>query len=729
MPRGVRKKEPAQGSLFEGTAAKVPDFDPTTVQPRRRKAAEVEVVPVTEAKPKKKGKVPKAPAGPIVFKPADWVATPVNKLPSWEGQKIVSLDTETCDPLIKKLGCGSLREGSFICGYSFAFEDGRAFYVPLRHEGGGNVNPEHALAYLKDQAKTYAGELLGANLAYDVSFLLVQGVWFKNVRHYRDIQIADPLLYELHYSYSLDNIAKRMGLEGKDETLLQAAAQEYGLNPKADLWRMPAGYVGPYGERDVLLPLEVYQKQKTLMEAQDLGSIFDLESEVLPVLVKMRHRGVRIDERQLEKVERYSLEEESKALAKVYHLTGEKIELGNVFKANILAPILAKVGIKVPKTSTGKPSIKKDDMVKYRHPVADTINWARRVNKLRTTFANSIREHMINGRIHCNFNQIAMESADGDQRGARYGRLSCSQPNLQQQPSKDEFASMWRSIYIPEPGAIWACNDYSQQEPRWTTHFAAVCKLPKAAEAAKEYREDPNTDNHDMMAKLTGLERKKAKNIYLGLCYGEGGAKLCKDIGLPTRWQLVIGSGYDRRSYFFETKADCSAAAKGYIMEKKFAYECAGEEGQKILNTFDEKAPFIRMLAKMVQKKADSCGFIKTILGRKLHFEMREDLSGYDWTYKALNRLIQGSSADQGKRAAVLLDRELSNEFYCQLQVHDEFDGSVESPKHAVMAAEIMRECVQACVPFKVDTELGPSWGEITKYEPWMMDRVLRGRS
>jgi len=108
---------------------------------------------------------------------------------------------------------------------------------------------------------------------------------------------------------------------------------------------------------------------------------------------------------------------------------------------------------------------------------------------------------------------------------------------------------------------------------------------------------------------------------------------------------------------------------------------------------------------------------------------MREDLSGYDWTYKALNRLIQGSSADQGKRAAVLLDRELSNEFYCQLQVHDEFDGSVESPKHAVMVAEIMRECVQACVPFKVDTELGPSWGEITKYEPWMMDRVLRGRS
>jgi DNA polymerase I-like protein with 3'-5' exonuclease and polymerase domains len=321
---------------------------------------------------------------------------------------------------------------------------------------------------------------------------------------------------------------------------------------------------------------------------------------------------------------------------------------------------------------------------------------------------------MINGRIHCTFNQIARETEGGDQKGARYGRLSCVDPNLQQQPARDEFAAMWRSIYIPEEGAVWGCLDYSQQEPRWTTHFSALMGLPKAEEAARRYREDPTTDNHTMMAELTGLPRKQAKGIYLGLCYGEGGAKLCDDLGLPTRWAVSVSIGRGKREvHYAETQHEAMAKRTELSMQdgaETFMWRAAGEEGQQILNTFDNRAPFIKKLAKEAEKRAKQKGYITTLSGRRLHFP--EGMGGgYDWTHKALNRLIQGTSADQTKSALVAADAE---GYYLQLQVHDEFDGSFGSVAEAKACAKIMSEIIpNTQVPFKVDVEMGPSWGQI----------------
>jgi DNA polymerase I-like protein with 3'-5' exonuclease and polymerase domains len=277
---------------------------------------------------------------------------------------------------------------------------------------------------------------------------------------------------------------------------------------------------------------------------------------------------------------------------------------------------------------------------------------------------------------------------------------------MQQQPARDEFAKMWRSIYIPEEGSLWAACDYSQQEPRWTTHFAAVMKLQGAPEAAQAYWDDPNLDNHTFMADLTGLPRKQAKNIYLGLCYGEGGAKLCHDLGLPTRWAFSRGKGRERRLDFFATREEAFAARAEE--GEGFVFQAAGEEGQQILDTFDGRAPFIRKLAKAAERRAKERGFIITAGGRRLHFPQRDDGS-YDWAHKALNRLIQGTSADQTKRAVVELDRA---GHYLQLQVHDEVDGSVANKEEGEAMATIMREAMPAKVPFRVDVEIGPSWGE-----------------
>jgi DNA polymerase I-like protein with 3'-5' exonuclease and polymerase domains len=340
--------------------------------------------------------------------------------------------------------------------------------------------------------------------------------------------------------------------------------------------------------------------------------------------------------------------------------------------------------------------------------VARAISRARKVNKVRTTFAASVRTHAVRGRVHCTFNQLRKSSDDGsggsesgETEGAAFGRLSCVDPNLQQQPARDpELGPMWRAVYVPDDGKIWCANDYSQQEPRWAVSYAerltaemyscggALCTLEQgrktleaAHRAAEAYRNDPSTDNHQMMADMAGIKRKDAKEIYLGLTYGMGGAKLSRKLGLPTKW--------------IDTK-------------RRGKVEVAGDEGAVLLALFDEKVPFLKLLAKRLERDAGRRGWIQTEGGRKCHFPRNHEDTGYDWAHKALNRLIQGVSGDQTKTALVELD---AAGYYIQLQVHDEIDGSVENAEEANAMAGVMVRALPSTVPSKVDTELGSSWG------------------
>lgn len=642
-----------------------------------------------------------------LFEPESaWRPPALIDLPSWSGARRVALDTETRDHHLKELGIG-VRRGGYITGISFAIEDGPSHYLPIRHEGGDNLDERGVLSYVGEQLRGFQGDIVGANLAYDLDYLLEEGIEFNSEIKFRDVQVADPLIYELHDKFSLQAIAERQGLPGKQEDKLREAARAFGVDPKNGMWRLPARYVGEYAEGDATLPLLILRRQERMIEDQELWDIWNLETSVLPVLVRMRRRGVAVDMERLRAIEEWSLTEEAEALRRVEHESGVRVAIGDVWKAGAIAPALEAIGIRLTKTSTGQPQIDKDVLSGVNHPVADALAWARKVNKLRTTFAASVRRYETKGRIHCTYNQIAREDEKGDMKGARYGRLSCVDPNLQQQPSRDEFAARWRSIYRPDEGMLWCTNDYSQQEPRWTTHFAAVMGLERAREAAQAYHDDPTLDNHQFMAELTGLPRKYAKCVYLGVCYGEGGAKLCRDLDLPTRWALAgKWSGGKRELDFFPTKEETLAArherGSGYM------FEAAGEEGQVILDTFDARAPFIKKLAKEAEAQAKSRGYVKTVAGRRLRFPQRADGS-FDWAHKALNRVIQGSSADQTKEALVELDRQGYN---IQLQVHDEIDCSVASVEEGKAIASVMRTVRLAEVPFRVDTEIGPSWGE-----------------
>jgi DNA polymerase I-like protein with 3'-5' exonuclease and polymerase domains len=634
----------------------------------------------------------------------DWTPTPVNQLPSWAGAKRVAVDIETHDPKLKELGPG-VRRGGYICGISFAIEDGPAHYLPVRH-AEGNLDQELVFRYLRDQCEVFKGIIVGANIQYDLDYLWEQKIPMGVGNKIRDVQIAEPLIDELEFSYSLDNIAARRGIPGKYKDVLDAACAAYGK--KTSMVHIPAKYVGEYAEQDVRLPLALMRRQEKDIDDQNLWQIFDLESRLTPVLVKMRRRGVLVDLDRLDQVEKWTHEQQ--ALAVVEANRGKaQIHVSEVNEAEAVAQFLIKSGISesfIPKTpKTNKFSIKNEFLMGIKTPEAAAIVRARKMSKIRTTFVESVRKHQVNGRIHTTFNQLRMTSDSaigdtGDDSGARYGRLSSTDPNLQQQPgAKDpEIGKIWRSIYIPEHGMKWAALDYSQQEPRMIVHYADLCGCEKANEAAERYRNDPNTDNHTLMAQLIAgqpatwkpskKERTEAKIIFLGLAYSMGGGKLARSLGLPTCWK---------------ESSDGSS------------YEAAGPEAQIILDNFHNGVPFIKELNKLITKRINEKGFIRTVLGRVCHFKMipmekrRNKWDIYEESRKGLNKLAQGSSADQTKKAVLDCD-DAGHEL--QLQVHDELDLSVWDYDHAKKVATIMENCVPLRVPSKVDIEIAANWGD-----------------
>ena len=656
------------------------------------------------AKRKKKQVEVNALQMPLFTASSDWRPPQLGDLPSWKGAPRIGLDIETFDPHLKKTG-PSVRTGGFICGMSFALQGDRAYYLPLRHFGGDNVPHDQAMFYLKSQAAAFTGEVVTANGQYDLDYLAQVGITFPKAKAFRDIQIADPLIYELHDSYSLDSVLTRWGFDGgKSENMLKKAARDFGIDPKAEMWKLPARYVGPYAEGDVDRLCELIQKQEAELRRQDLWNVYELESKLQPILLGMRRRGVRVDLDKLAQVEEMAKKAELNDAAELQRRTGVLCGLGDVNKKKTTAAMLTSIGIKFKQTATGQPQIDKALLEQVDHPVADLITHARKSNKIRTTFCKSVRDHMVDGRIHTTFNQLRSTGKYGSESGAKYGRLSCSNPNMQQQPARDpEYAKLWRSIYVPDEGTpYWMAADYSQQEPRMLVHFAEIVGLTGARAAAEAYRNDPTTDNHSMMTRMIWPEmrgvdpkdpqfvqlRKHAKTIFLGLCYGMGSGKLAIDLGLPAI-----------------TKRRRNGSA----------YLVAGPEGQRLLDLFKSKVPYVGKMSDKCETRAAQRGYIRTLSGRKCRFPAAANGLGFDWTFKALNRLIQGSSADQTKTAMVALAE--AGHDVLQLQVHDEVCQGVHSIDEARSIANIMETCVDLRVPSKVDIEIGPNWGEAVEID------------
>ena len=426
----------------------------------------------------------------------------------------------------------------------------------------------------------------------------------------------------------------------------------------------------------------------------------DLESALSPVLDEMRWRGVRVD---LDRADEYNTRftlEENNLLHELQKDTGFDM---NPWSPDDLVRVFDSLGVSYPTTEKGNPSFEGEwlESMGDAHPTSAKIAKYRRLNKMRRDFIEGgVLRWQISGRIHGQIHALRR-----DDYGTRSGRLSYSNPNLQQIPYRNAFwRGIIRSLYLPEEGAGWLRADYSQQEPRFGIHYAAKRGLPGAKEAAERYRRDPGTDFHTMVSELIkeisgrDIERFPAKTINLGLDYGMGVKKLAAQLGMTY------------------------------------------EEAKPIFADYHRAVPFKRRLRDEATQRAADRGWIRTFLGRRAHFDKWNPIDwdvrreyGYRaypfdearelwpheplcraYTHKAYNRLIQGSAADMTKKAMIDL---YDSGYVAHIQIHDELNFSTYDMDQVKDIKSIMEGCVELLVPIITDIEMGPNWGELRNYE------------
>jgi DNA polymerase I-like protein with 3'-5' exonuclease and polymerase domains len=484
------------------------------------------------------------------------------------------------------------------------------------------------------------------------------------------------------------------------------AAHQHGVDAKAEMWKLPAGRVAEYAEMDASLTLRLWHVLHKKLIEDDCERILDVELSLLPMIFEMRRRGVKVDVSKAEQTKTFLEGKEKKLLKEIKDDSDIHLEPWN---AKSLAMVFDNLGLSYQRTAkSDAPSFTKHFLKTHDHPIARKILEVREYNKANTTFVDTILNHQYKGRIHCQFNQLR-----SDEGGTVSGRFSSSNPNLQQVPSRHpEIKSLIRGLFVPEEGCRWGSFDYSAQEPRWLMHYASLTPATRDNERVKEivdlYQKD-DLDFHQLVADMAGVERNHAKTINLGIMYGMGIGKLAQTLG-----------------------------------DIPFA------EAKSLRNEYDEKIPFIRGLASAVMDIASKRAEIRTLLGRKCRFPMRE-LKGYskeykkpihadkleerwvdvlntpieerdkNWAsmnperyqvafvYKALNRLIQASAADQTKQAMKdCMDRG----HWPMLTVHDELCFSIESDEQVTEIKKVMETCAPGLtIPSKVDVGLGENWG------------------
>ena len=602
--------------------------------------------------------------------------------PNVKGIQQVAVDLETYDPEIKNLGGGWATNKGFVVGVAVSFE-GFDGYFPVRHERGGNFSEEEVKKWLRQLFKEDP-IVVCHNAVYDLGWLRRWGV-DCNVTKVYDTLIAAPLVDENRFSYSLNNLSKDYLGERKQGNILEDFGKEHGFKAIENMHLVPVEYAGIYAEQDTRLTLKLWEFLRIEIQKQGLTDVFNLETDLLRLLLEMRWKGVRVDLDRAEKTKKFFKSEEEKIYNNIKKETGISIDASDIYTAASLQKIFDKLGEKYELTEKNKQAkISNTLMKESANPLIQSISVAREYNKAHTTFIDSFLKHNVDGRIHAEINQLK-----GEYGGTVSGRLSMNNPNLQQVPARNEaIGPKIRSLFLPEEGEKWASLDYSQQEPRLLVHYAKKHGLEGADTLIKFFHE--GKDFHQVTADMAQISRKEAKTIGLGLMYGMGIAKLAASLDISPEQAKALKEKYNNNVHF--------------------------------LNNIIIKAT----------RYTEQYGYITTLLGRRCRFELYENKDFSDkrvmsyenakktwgWneikragTYRALNRLIQGSAADQTKKAMVNLWKDVG--VIPMIQIHDELNVSVANETQVKEIKEIMESAVELHVPVKCDAEIGDNWGEI----------------
>ena len=605
----------------------------------------------------------------------EWVKP--EEFPDLRQANTIAIDLETWDPDLKSMGSGSVIGNGKVVGIAVAV-DGYSGYFPFDHEGGGNLEKSKVIQWFRDVCECPADKVFH-NAMYDVCWIRKMGIKING--RIVDTMIAASLVNENRFRFDLNSLGWDYCGKGKNETELKAAANEWGVDPKADMWKLPSMYVGNYAERDAELTLDLWKVLQKELSDQDLGAIFELETDLFPCLVDMRFLGVKVDVQRAHELKRDLTLSEEMLLHKIKKETGQDIQ---IWAARSIAKVFDQLKLPYARTvKTNAPSFTKNFLSSHQHPLVRTIAEARELNKAHTTFIDTIIRYQHCDRIHAGINQIRSDNG-----GTVTGRFSYSNPNLQQIPARNkDLGPLIRSLFVPESGCEWGCFDYNQQEPRLVVHYASLDQDASVFNVKNAYNEG-DADFLTIVAKMADIPRLQAKTINLGLFYGMGKAKLQAELGVSR------------------------------------------EKAEELFSIYHARVPFVKSLMKSVSNRAQHRGQIRTLLGRLCRFHLWEPNSfgmhkalpfneavqehgpgiRRAYTYKALNKLIQGSAADMTKKSMLELYKE---GIIPHIQIHDELDISVESDKQAKRIIEIMESAVDLEIPNKVDYESGKNWGDI----------------
>ena len=571
--------------------------------------------------------------------------------------KILSLDTETTgiEPMDAEL-----------VGLSFSIAENQAFYVPIPSD------QEKALNIVNEFREVYENEnslKVGQNIKYDMIILENYGVRVKGplfdtmIAHYvlqPELRHGMDYLAEIYLNYQTIHIEELIGAKGKNQKNMR------DLDPEL---------VYRYASEDADVTLKLKNILEKELKKNDVDRLFyDIEMPLVPVLVNIERNGVLLDTDALKQSSIYFTNQMDQIEQEIYQLAGEKFNVASPKQVGELLFDKLKIVDKAKKTKTGQYVTSEEvlESLRHKHPIVEKILEYRGLKKLLGTYIDAL-PLLINprtGRVHTSFNQTVTST----------GRLSSSNPNLQNIPIRDENGKEIRKAFIPDPGSLFFSADYSQIELRIMAHLSEDNNMIDAfqsdhdihaATAAKIYKVDIAEVGSDM--------RRKAKTANFGIIYG------ISVFGLAERMNV------DRK------------------------------EAKELIDGYFETYPGVRAYMDKSIQVAQEKGYVETIFHRKRFLpdinSRNSVVRGYA-ERNAINAPIQGSAADIIKVAMARIYERFQTEGIKAkmiLQVHDELNFSVpldEKDKVQEIVIEEMEHAYKMRVPLKADCGWGKNWLE-----------------
>lgn len=576
-----------------------------------------------------------------------------------------------------------------IFGVALSTPDNKDYYWDVR-------DTPKVLEWLRDSANDIQ-LLLNHNLKFDLLFLRKAGIFVPD--HALDCTMVRAALIDEHrLLYDLDSLGKDCVGVGKDTDLYQKLASLFGGKPTKsaqmpNLQRAPVSLAAEYAKQDTRTAMKLWEWQELEIERQNLRNVANLERRLIPVVVDMEFRGVRVDLKAANKavddidVAAIKAQKELNAMAGFEINPNPSGSINKLFepKQNVHGEWVLIDGTIADATEGGKASINAEVLRRMKHPAASQILKLRKMLKTRDTFLKGhILGHHVNGIIHANINQTKGDN----ERGTGTGRLSYNDPALQQIHKRDkEIAAIIRSIFIPDEGQKWACCDLKQAEMRWFAHYSNDPRI------IKQYNDDPDTDFYQVLSDMTGIPRNphhsggaNTKQLSLAAVFGMSDGRLTEEMG-------------------FETVTEVSRRGK--------TFKRPGPDGQAMLDQFNKSVPGIRDFLSKASSIAKDRGYVMSIDGRHLRFPRGQ------FTHKAGGLILQAGNAGAIK-SIMIAKHELfkGTNSRLLLSVHDEADSSLD---HTDIANGIVPEMqkvmetlggIKCRVPHRCDPVVAENWWE-----------------